>query len=78
MATVEIYTTSTCSQCAKTRAWLSARDVPFVDHNIVKDPKALQRMIEISGSRNVPVIKIGERVIVGFDENELAATLIDK
>lgn len=78
MATVEIYTTPTCSQCAKTRAWLKAQGIDFVDHNIVSDPQALQRMIEISGSRNVPVIQIGERVIVGFNESEIKASLVEK
>lgn len=78
MATVEIYTTPTCSQCAKTRAWFEAHGIDFIDYNIVKDPEALQRMIEISGSRNVPVIRIGERVIVGFNESEIAASLVEK
>lgn len=78
MTTVEIYTTPTCSQCAKTRAWLTAQGIGFTDYNIVNDPEALQRMIEISGSRNVPVIRIGERVIVGFNESEIAASLVDK
>lgn len=78
MATVEIYTTPTCSQCAKTRAWFKAQGIDFVDYNIVSNPEALQRMIEISGSRNVPVIRIGERVIVGFNEREIVASLVEK
>ena len=78
MATVELYTTPTCSQCAKTRAWFKAQGIDFVDNNIVSDPQALQRMIEISGSRNVPVIQIGERVIVGFNESEILASLDEK
>lgn len=78
MTVVNIYTTPTCSQCAKTRAWLSAHGVPYVDFNIVEDQAALQRMIEISGSRNVPVIQIGERVLVGFDENAITACLAEK
>jgi glutaredoxin-like YruB-family protein len=78
VTTVNIYTTSTCSQCAKTRAWLSANGVDYNEFNIVEDPEALQRMIEISGSRNVPVIQIGERVIVGFKEDEIAAYLAEK
>jgi glutaredoxin len=44
----------------------------------VADAEALKRMIEVSGSRNVPVIQIGERVFVGFDENEIAAYLAEQ
>jgi hypothetical protein len=34
--------------------------------NVAEDPAALERMIELSGGRKVPVIVRGERVTVGF------------
>ncbi len=78
MEPVNLYTTPTCSQCAKAKAWFSAQDISFTDHNVVADAEALKRMIEVSGSRNVPVIQIGDRVFVGFDENEVAAFLAEQ
>jgi glutaredoxin-like YruB-family protein len=75
---VVLYTTPTCSQCAKARAWFKERGIPYTEYNIIEDPEALKRMVELSGSRNVPVVQIGERVIVGFDPPEMEACLAGK
>lgn len=72
---VTIYTTPSDARGAKAREWFKAHNIPFSDHNVVADPEALERMIKLSGSRRVPVVQIGDQVIVGFDENQLAASL---
>ncbi len=74
-APVNIYTTPMDTRSAKARAWLEAHNIPFTDHNVVADPDALSQMIKVSGSRRVPVVQIGDQVIVGFDEYQLAASL---
>lgn len=75
MTTVNLYTTPMDIRGAKAKAWFSSHKIPFTGHNVVADPAALKQMIEVSGSRNVPVIKIGDLVLVGFDENELVCSL---
>ena len=72
---VTIYTTPSDARGAKAREWFKAHNIPFADHNVVADPAALERMIKLSGSRRVPVVQIGDQVIVGFDEYQLAASL---
>lgn len=73
MTTVNLYTTPRDSRSARMRAWLASRGIPFTDHNVLADPEALRRMIEVSGSRRVPIIQIGERILKGLDENELSS-----
>jgi glutaredoxin len=50
--------------------------VRFKEVNIERDPKAAQDLLKKTGQMGVPVIKIGGRWIVGFDqpaiEKELA------
>jgi glutaredoxin len=72
---VNLYTTPRDARSAKTRAWLEARNIPFIDHNVVADPDALSHMIKVSGSRRVPVVQIGDRVFIGFDESQLATSM---
>jgi len=40
--------------------------VPFVYVNVKADKKELERMIRLSGGREVPVIVEGGKVTVGF------------
>jgi DNA-binding response OmpR family regulator len=75
MTTVNLYTTPMDIQGARAKAWFSSHKIPFSDHNVVADQAALKLMVKISGSRNVPVIEIGDLVLVGFDENELVCSL---
>lgn len=76
--TVKLYTTPGDSRGARIRAWLEEHGTPYQDHDVVSDPKALRQMIHVSHSRYVPVVEVGEQVLVGFDENRLAATLLGR
>lgn len=51
--------------------FLSQEDVPFEVHDVSKDSKALAEMMELSGSRSVPVIAGCDEVITGFDKGKL-------
>jgi len=64
---VEMYTTPTCPWCKKAKDYLTEKGVHFTDHNVIEDPSKLQEMVELTGQRGVPVIRIGDKVIVGFD-----------
>lgn len=64
---VEMYTTPTCPWCKKAKDYLTEKGVDFTDHNVIEDPSKLQEMVELTGQRGVPVIRIGDKVIVGFD-----------
>lgn len=76
MPEVKVYTTSTCPWCVKTKEWLTEHKVKFKEINVSKDQKAAQFMVEKTGQRGVPVIEIGDKFIVGFDEEELEAALL--
>ena len=40
-----------------------------------KDKEAAKEMIKVSGAKSVPVIAIGEEVIIGFDTARIDAAL---
>ena len=48
------------------------------EKNVQEDEKARNEMIEKSGQMGVPVVEIGDQIIVGFDEDTLGKALLKK
>ena len=60
--------------CQSTKEFLSKRGVEFQDRNIAADPSAFDELRKMR-IMTTPVTKIGEVVIVGFDEEKLKKEL---
>ena len=71
MTTIEIYTTSTCPWCQKTKEWLKEKKINFKEHDVTSDEKAKEKMIKISGQMGVPVLDIDGTIIVGYNPKEI-------
>lgn len=69
---VIIYSTPTCHFCHAAKEYLDGHNVAYTDHNVAEDAEKRQEMIEMTGQMGVPVIQVGEEVMVGFDEDKLA------
>ncbi len=72
---VEIYSTPTCHFCHAAKDWMTEKQIPFTDYNVGEDMARRKEMIEITGQLGVPVIKIGDEVMVGFNQEQLAKIL---
>jgi len=57
--------------CELMRIYLEAREIPFEEHDISKDPEARRAMTETHGSHETPTMLLGEEVIIGFDPSLL-------
>jgi len=75
MKDVVIYSTPTCHFCHAAKDFFTANNVKFTDHDVQDDLVAREEMIEKSGQRGVPVIMIGDEIVVGFDEDLLREKL---
>ena len=60
--------------CETTKEFLSKHGIRFEDRNIVADPRALDELRKLH-VMTTPVTKIGDTVIVGFDEEKLRKEL---
>lgn len=67
MATVKVYSTSSCPWCRVAKDYLRERNVAFEDIDVGLDRSAAQEMVALSGQYGVPVIAIDGEVVVGFD-----------
>ena len=72
---VTIYTTPSCHFCHMAKDFLAANGVKFTDYNVATDLPKRQEMIQKSGQMGVPVIYVGDKLIVGFDEEKLRELL---
>ena len=72
---VVIYSTPTCHFCQAAKAFFKENNVEYTDLNVAEDQEKRQEMIELTGQMGVPVIKIGEEVLVGFDEGKVKELL---
>lgn len=72
---VEIYSTESCHFCHLAKEWLTAKNIPFTNYNVAENVEKRKEMVEITGQLGVPVIKIGDEVMIGFNEAKLAEIL---
>ena len=67
---VTIYTTPTCHWCKVAKAYLVKEGVTFREVDITRDRKGLRDMVLMSGGRAVPVLRVGEHAMIGWDARE--------
>lgn len=72
---VVIYSTPTCHFCELTKDFLKEKGIEYTDHNVAEDLEKRQEMIEKSGQMGVPVVFVGDEMLVGFDEDKLSQAL---
>ncbi|MCL5017399.1 MAG: glutathione S-transferase N-terminal domain-containing protein [Patescibacteria group bacterium] len=64
---VKIYSTPTCFYCRKAKEFFVKNGVKYEDINVLTNMKAREEMVKKSNQLGVPVIEIGNEIIVGFD-----------
>ncbi len=69
---VEIYSTPTCLYCNAAKDFFNTHGVQYAEYNVATDLAKRQEMVDRSGQLGVPVIVVGDEVIVGFDEARLS------
>lgn len=75
MAHVTIYTTPSCVYCKKVKAFFKEHGVEYQEKDVAVDSVAADEMVEKSGQMGVPVIEVGDSIIIGFDEVALREVL---
>jgi len=72
---VIIYSTPTCHYCQMTKEFFKEKGIEYTDYNVAEDAEKREEMIEKSGQMGVPVIYIGDEMMIGFDQKKLKAAL---
>ena len=72
---VIIYSSPPCHFCHMAKDFFKEHGVAFTDYDISENQEKLEEMREISKQMAVPVIRINDDVVIGFDEVKLRALL---
>lgn len=75
MQKVKIYTTPTCVYCKMAKEFFKKNNVEYEELDVAKDVSARGEMVQKSGQMGVPVIDIGGKIIIGFDEPKIKEAL---
>ena len=75
MKNVSIYTTPTCGYCRMAKDFFKEHNIAYTEYNVAEDAEKRKEMIEKSGQMGVPVMFIGDNMIIGFNEEKIKAAL---
>ncbi len=72
---IEIYSTPSCHYCHLAKDWFRELGAKYVDYDVSVNMDKRMEMREITGQMGVPVIKIGNDIVIGFNQPKLAELL---
>ena len=72
---VKVYSTKVCPWCVKAKDFLKEKKVEFENILVDEDPKARNEMFEKTGQLGVPVIEIGDTLLVGYNIQHITDAL---
>lgn len=72
---VTIYSSPTSAETRDARSFFNRKGIPFEDFDISTDPQARQKIEELSGQTERPVIVVDEKIFIGFDKSQLESAV---
>lgn len=57
------------------KEFFQENNVEYAEHDVAADEAKRNEMIEKSGQMGVPVITVGDEVVIGFDKGRLSELL---
>ncbi len=72
---VVVYSTPTCGPCKAAKAFLASKGVAFQEINVAEDVEGREELIRQTGQLAVPVIVVGDEVVLGFNRPRLTEVL---
>ena len=75
MANVILYTTNVCPWCHKAKEFFDENGIKYSEKNVQQNKEYQAELLEKSGQLGVPVITVGEEVVIGFNKERLKKML---
>ena len=75
MKKIKVYSTPTCPYCVMAKDFLKKKGVKFEDIDVSEDEEAGEELVKKTGQYGVPVIEIGNDLVIGFDKEKIESLL---
>ena len=72
---VIIYTTPTCHFCHMAKDFFKEKNIAYIEHDVASNLEKRKEMMERSGQLGVPVIFVGDQMIIGFNKPKVVQAL---
>lgn len=78
MQPIIIYTQPDCPPCEITKKYLQEKGISYIEKNVRQNQKARNELVKKYKSYSTPTVIIGEKVISGFNINEIENELLKR
>ncbi|AEH50667.1 glutaredoxin family protein [Pseudothermotoga thermarum] len=68
---ITVYTAPGCPYCTKAKNYFRQLGLNFTEIDVSKDYRKAQELVRKTGQMGVPVIEIGNQIIIGFDKDRI-------
>ena len=75
MPQIKVYSTPSCPYCQLLKQFLEDKGIKFQTIDVSQDKKAQDYIVAKTGKMAVPVTEIGDKIITGFEKEEILKTL---
>lgn len=75
MHKVSIYTTTSCHFCHMAKDYFKENGIAYDEFDVGADPAKRKEMMDLTKQLGVPVIRIDDSLIVGFNKPKVAELL---
>ena len=72
---VKMYSTPSCGYCNLAKDFFDEKGIEVEVFDVSVDEKKRQELVDKSGQMGVPVIEIGDEIVVGFDQAKISNLL---
>ncbi|ABV33560.1 MULTISPECIES: glutaredoxin family protein [Pseudothermotoga] len=67
MYKITVYTAPGCPYCVKVKSYLRELGLKFTEVDVSKSQKDAEKLVRRTGQTGVPVVEIGNQLVIGFD-----------
>ena len=72
---IEVFTTTSCAFCKQVKAYLKHKNKPFTEIDVTNDVAKRIELQKITGYSTVPITKVNNEYVVGWQVGKLAELL---
>ncbi|HOJ87494.1 MAG TPA: glutaredoxin domain-containing protein [Pseudothermotoga sp.] len=71
MTKITVYTAPGCPYCVRAKNYLRELGLKFTEIDVSKSQQDAERLVRRTGQNGVPVIEIGNQLVIGFDKQKI-------
>jgi len=72
---ITVYTSPACHWCRVAKRYMDDRGLAYREVDVIQDTRGRQEMVRMTGQYGVPVIRVGDRAMTGWDKGEFERLL---